>query len=128
MDTTSVDFAISKISESWTKVAPSIKDVGEKYIHYVVAKQIISAAECLLFAVIFTVIYIVLFNKVVKNWKRLNADFGGPAVFSVLGLVFGGLGLLTLYLCAGDSIVDATLAITNPEMFTVHSIIEQVKK
>lgn len=40
MDTTSINFALNKISEAYAKVAPSVANITEKYVHYIVSKQV----------------------------------------------------------------------------------------
>jgi hypothetical protein len=125
LDTNSVNFAINKLSEGWQKVAPTIQDVGEKYVQYVVTKQVIWGAFGILGWLPFLVVaYLAYHNRAALLENEREAI--GPGAFS--GVMF----ILALTLIPGiggfTEVMDAVLAITNPEMFTIHQIIEAAAK
>jgi hypothetical protein len=83
MDTTTVNFAINKLTAGWQAVAPSIQDVGEKYVRYVVMKEVLSA-------IIAATAFLVLLGFFVWAVRRAlatkDADYYMPII-----LVGGGI-------------------------------------
>lgn len=120
IDTTSINYAINKVSEGWAKVAPTIQDVGEKYVRYAVTKQMITGGGVILAMLLGLACSVAL---LVKGKKWVDEDAIAPIVVSALGAMVGCM----IGICGVPEIRDAVLAYTNPEMFTVHQIIEAAK-
>jgi len=115
MDTTTINFAISKMTHAWQKAAPTIANVSEKYIRFVVAKQVIQAS---LLAIVLMV-GCVIFSKGYKGGKIAHWRDGAwiaPLIVGGLLTFVGGIGVM----CEG---YDAILALCCPEMYTIHNLI-----
>lgn len=119
MDTTTVNFAINKLTEGWHAVAPAIQDVGEKYVRYVVFQQITRAVTATLVLIVAAILSYVSLRKAV--WDIMEANAWNVIAIVALVVAFGS-GVAGV--CYSH---DAFLAVTNPEMFTIHSLIEAAK-
>ncbi len=115
LDTNSVNYALDKITQTWMNVAPQIQNISEEYVKFVVTKQVASFIICFVMAII----GIPLLIKGINTGKKINYNDGGwyvPVIIGIVLTVVGvGFGFLYGY--------EAILAITWPEMFTIHEII-----
>lgn len=118
MDTTTVNFAINKLSEGWQKVAPTVMDVGDKYVQYVVMKELIGACISLGVFLILSVLAIIVLKKA---YKTRDSDIYGPVTMAVTACVLLSFVTLLTYT------YSAALAYSNPEMFTIQELIEAAK-
>ena len=122
IDTTSINYALSKISEGWQNAAPAIQGVGEKYVRFVVTQQVISAIAWAIALGIYSLIFLKL-KKQAKKWTE--EDSMNPAY--PLVLLIGGMGLLALMGLTIDTTYDVAVAVLNPEMYTVQSVIDAAR-
>jgi len=112
MDTTTVNFAIGKMTEAWKGIAPSVENVSEKYIDFVVMRACILPFITLPIGIILTIICVKITKKLMKS--GLLGDHDVP-----LGVICGLSGTLA-FACMCTSFIggyDAILALTNPEKF-----------
>lgn len=126
MDTTAVNYAINKISEGFQKVMPTLQNVSEKYVHYVVTKEIVEFISSIIFTAFMLIGSFIWYKKFKKN-----QDDNGDDMFSMIFIIlfiffitFSLIGIIMVF-CNMESI---WLAITNPEMFTIQKLIESAKK
>jgi amino acid transporter len=129
MDTNTVNYAINKLSEGFQAIAPTVQNISEKYVHFIVTQQII------LFSISFmcvplVVIFMFLGFKFKSKSKTLENEYRSDSheVFSFISFVVAAC--LTIAGCISISITgyNALLAYTNPEMFTVQKIIDGARK
>lgn len=121
MDTTTVNYAINKLTEGWQKVAPQVADVTQKYVDFVVMKTVILP----FIWVVVLVASIILLKKVTLKMVEKIDDEDIFIPFTVITAVTFGLGMLV---GIGGILVDgynAILALTCPEMFTIHQILNK---
>jgi hypothetical protein len=112
LDTASVSFAIGKLSEAWQKAAPTLQNMSEEYVKFIVAKAVLQ----LPIAIIITVVAIAaarFFQKKLDDWDE-GAIIG--TVFSYLAIA---AGVVSVCVCS----YDAALALWCPEMYTINQII-----
>jgi hypothetical protein len=117
IDTTSVNYAMGKISEGWAKIAPSVHDIGEKYIRFVVTQAIVFGGLDILAAIAWVIFTAITFKKALKYESE-------PKLFCFM--VYGILSIVCVaFLCNG--IYDAILAYTKPEIYTIQTVINAAK-
>jgi heme/copper-type cytochrome/quinol oxidase subunit 2 len=122
IDTTTINFAFSKISEGWQKAAPTLQNVGEKYVRFIVTQQIICTAACALALGVFLFIFF-RFKKAAKKWSE--ADSLNPA--HIFTIIIGGLIMIGLIAATIINGYEAAIAVSNPEMYTVQSVIDAAR-
>ena len=115
IDTTTVNYAIDKLTQEWGKVAPDIANVSDKYVNFIVTKEIIGASMVCGFAVLFFLIAILFFILGAKSHDFEELGFGGGFICLIL------FGICTLF--GTVEVYEAVLAYMNPEMFTIHQLI-----
>lgn len=120
IDSTSINYALGKISEGWQKAAPALQNVGEKYVRYQVATAIVDAGACLLGLGV----CLLLFRKIFKAGKAAN-NLDEPQY--TLPLVVISIGILALSLASIINVRCAVLAVIAPEMYTVQSVIDAAR-
>jgi hypothetical protein len=124
MDTTSVNFAISKLSSMFMKIHPTLGDLTSDFIQYTMMSQITNHIAS--FIMIFVCYF--LWKPLYKKAKKSNCsyrydDFGEPWFFLptvILAIMFFGSVMFVI-----TEIPNTILAISCPEMFTIQSIIKQ---
>ena len=121
-DTTLINFGISKISSAITKIAPTVQNISEKYVHYVVMKTVIQPP---VFLVLLIVSIIGLFQGI-KGYKKAEDNGDDSLGWLALALI-SGFATVVLAILFVASTYDATFALTCPEMFTVDQIIQGVQ-
>lgn len=119
MDTTTVNFAINKLTEGWQRVAPAMHDVGGDYVRYVVAVAIA-------WAVIIPLLTTAAWVLVVWCMRKLK-DAGCYSDWPV-GTFLAWVLAIALTVASAFCFADAVLALTNPKMFTVHQLIEAARR
>lgn len=130
MDTTTINFALGKMESAFAKVAPTITQITEKYIHYVVTKQILQ----LIIFVIILIAGIVLTRMSFKFCKILNNgeyNYNEKDTYEVKAIITGMFGGITLIVGIIGFMINgysSALAITNPEMFTIEHTIDKFNR
>jgi len=129
MDTTTVNYglnkmssildsSISKMSDMWIKVAPTIENVTDEYVKFVVMKEVLYPVCSLILIAIFVFVAIECFTT--------TKDIEDITPSDVAKLIIGGVSCLIsvisliMFLC---TFYSAILAFTCPEMFTIHQLI-----
>ena len=124
MDTTLVDYAITKLNEAFTKIAPTAVNLGEDFISYTVLKAVLTAA--LLLGIGLLVLYIAYWGFragqaiVSENGKRYGRDeevsyYFVAAVGGLIALIVLGLSIEAIY--------KAILAVAYPLMYTLERLV-----
>jgi O-antigen/teichoic acid export membrane protein len=125
IDTTTVNFAINKLSQAWQTAAPQIKNISEEFIKFTVIKAISSFVFIFLGLIFVLICFIpVLKYGYGKDKDWYNVDEPGFMIPLIL-LCAAGIILIIGTFCSG---CDAVLALYCPEMFTIDQIISAAKK
>jgi len=120
MDTTTVNYAIEKITLGWGKIAPQVSDVSGKYIHFVVMKTV---AEFVIATLISVPVFFVL-KRIIKKGIKEDEINEPRYILPAIGLSFvfviaAIISIFTLY--------NSILAVSCPEMYVIHNIINSTK-
>lgn len=119
MDTNTVNFALSKITGAIEKIAPSVVNVSEKYVSFMVAKACIPFIISFLLAACSTIILKILYKK--GNIEADEPNIEG--ISAVVLFIILAVSLIACFVCCADVI----LAISNPEMYAIHELINASK-
>lgn len=125
IDTTTVNYALDKMADAYRAIAPTVGQISEKYVTYVVSKQVILAVSNLM-GLIVCLGAVALCLWAYARGERLNKE---PFVaFGIAGGVI--FGVVSLFLGVGTLINgrEAIVAILNPEMYAVEQVIRDIKK
>lgn len=120
IDTTTVNYAISKLTAGWAAAAPHLQDVSEKYVRFIVTQAVITAATCLIVLLIGLVLTPLAFRRV-KSWEEGGWGFSNVLAITGVIVILIGLGISI------NSGYRAAIAVMNPEMFTIQQAIESAK-
>lgn len=115
INTTTINYALGKISEGWQKAAPTLQNVSEKYVRFQVTKAVLFPIPFLIAAAIFFFLSKRLWKK--KRESGYLSDWEIPA-----GLC--SVAWVVCLIAFGFGVYDAALAISNPEMYTIQSVID----
>ena len=118
IDTNTVNFAVTKMSQAWQSAAPQLANVSEEYIRFVVMKAVLTPAIAMGFLVTFVVLAVIT-NKKIDTWDVPST----PAICLVLSYCVCFITTI-VFVC---SVYSALLAINCPEMFTVHQLLQAAK-
>lgn len=125
MDSTTVNYAIEKLNEAFTKIAPTAVNLGEEFIAYTVFKAVISAIILPLLAITLGYIAFLLASKaleiVKENGERYRAD--QEAIPGVGAALTGAVAIVAAALSVG-AIYDGILAVAYPLMYTIESLVK----
>lgn len=128
MDTNTVNYAIDKLTQGFQAIAPTVQNISEKYVHYVVSKEILLFTMSLL--CIPLVVALLVFGFKMRNKSGTLGSYRTDAYenISICSFVFSAI--MAIIGCVSIPIngYSAFLAYTNPEMFTIQQVIEQVKR
>lgn len=116
MDTTTVNYAIGKLSESWQSALPHLQNVGESYVQFIVAGAVLSFPFSLL-AMGIAIASFRFFMRKTEEWEE----------GALIGIAFTFLCMVCCALFTVCAAYNAALALWNPEMFTVYHIISSCK-
>lgn len=119
MDTTTVDYAIRKVGAAITAAAPHVQEVSEKYVRFIMWREVLDPIIIFLMAAFFAYAGKWLYNK------RKDEDRGDG--FAVCGIVVWALtGLIAFWWFF--EFYEAIIAYSNPEMFTIQKLIDGATK
>ena len=123
MDSTMVDYAIGKLNDAFTQIAPSAINLGNEFISYTVFKAVVLAITLPLIAGILAYISFRLLSEVraiiKEKGNRYTNNEEVPYAFG--GFIIGGVGLV-LTIVSFDAIYNGILAAAYPLMFTLESL------
>ena len=126
VDTATINYSLNKMTTIINQIAPSIQQVSEKYVQFVVMRAIIDPIFSFIGLMCCGLIYIPIHKYGTKKDCCGDSNFGSPSyllptvILSFFGMIFGCAFFIGVY--------NLILAITNPEMFTIQSIINSTKK
>lgn len=116
MDTTTVNYAINKLSTAFTIIQPKLQGLTDQFIKYTVTSEILNFIVAILFTIICSIICYIFTTKSIKDgWYSVQLVL--PAILS--GVV-GEILLISIIF----EIPNIILAINYPEMFTIQKIIK----
>lgn len=119
IDTNTVNFAMKKVETILTPALDLIKTTSPQYVKYIVTQTIVFNIA----ALILTLIGFIGLFKFYKLGKENNTFDEAQTVIPLF--IFGCVALfssIALVCC----LMDTTLALTNPEMFTVQQLINDL--
>jgi hypothetical protein len=124
IDTTMINYGMNKLSNAMSAAMPTIGNVSAAYVKFIVTQQIVYLAVAFLTALLCASIWSPIYRK--ANGKDKNGQDFDEGYFVVASVILGGgfsiAVALMVYLFS-----DAVLAVTNPEMFTIQTIINAAK-
>ena len=124
MDTSTINFAIEKLNQSFTKVAPTLKNAGEELVRYTVGKTIIDTVFCIILTVV-GILFTYKFTKMCLD-KKYQGRFSDDSKILIListillYVVTFAFSLLTIV-----DIYNLCLCCINPVLFTLERVIGQ---
>jgi len=118
-DSTAINFGIQKMTEVWTKAAPTIQNVSEQYVKYVVTKEILSF--CI--SVFILIIGLIILKVSLNIGKKIGYDEPG----FMIPIVASGMVILPGLIISLVQTYCVLLAVTNPQMYVIDQIISSVK-
>ena len=118
IDTNTVNFAIGKMGDAISAAAPTLKNVSEMYVKFIVSQEIAHALIALVITVLCSIGVSIFWVKKTEWGRKDNVDIF-VAVATVLVLIPLSFLFIQSY--------EAFLAYTNPEMWTVQKLINSVK-
>jgi hypothetical protein len=120
IDTNTVNFAMNKLTFAIGSALPTVKNISAAYVHFVVSQQIVYWFGFLMGLLLTGIPWYFIYRGAKKK-----GDFdSGVFIAGTFVLGFAFLLLIIGFIC---QTTNAALAISNPEMFTVHQIIENAK-
>jgi hypothetical protein len=124
IDTNTVNYAMNKITATIGAMAPTIQNVSESYVRFVVSQQIAYLIGFVVTGFLSLLIWLPIYKMAKKKENGYNnfdeAWFIVPTV--CLSIVF-----IVCFIGAISQSIDTFLAVSNPEMFTINSLIENAK-
>jgi hypothetical protein len=124
VDTTTVNFAINRIEQSISKIAPSVKEFSQEYVRFVVFSEmmdVVGYAAIFLACAATTLIVFKTMRDQPYDGKRDLTEGGG------LCTLFGAGLSIAFFIVLVVNIWEATVAYNYPEMFTVQRVIDGAK-
>lgn len=135
IDTTTVNYALDKMAEAYRAVAPTVGQISEKYVTYIMWQQIVPFIVACVVLILGLVSLGIGFKLISKTPTRKNIwgeevlNDGHPKF--IFGLVFS---VTAAFLVIGGALgffswgQDVLLCYKNPEMFAVEHLIQSIKK
>lgn len=123
MDTSTINFAIEKLNQSFTKVAPTLKYAGEELVRYTVGKNIIEAVIFITLTVV-GILFTYKFTKMCLD-KKYQDEYFDPKPFILLPTIFLYVATLIFSLITIVDIYNLCLCCINPVLFTLERVIVQ---
>ena len=119
IDTTTINYAMEKLEGAFHKVAPHAVDLSEKYVQFVVIKEVVPTAITLLMFLAAVAVFKIYFD-IEKISSHEEAVFVPQIILTVVCAVAAFVGLLVTLIDGSGAIV----ALLNPEMFAIHQLIK----
>jgi len=117
MDTSTINFAIEKLNQSFIEVAPTLKYAGEELVRYTVGKTIIETVIFIILTVV-GILFTYKFTKMCSDTKYQETFILMPTIF--LYVVTFTFSLITIV-----DIYNLCLCCINPVLFTLERVIGQ---
>ena len=114
IDTTTIKYAMSKLESTFNVIAPHAVDLSEKYIKYVVTKEVVS----FLLIIIVTIFFMCLTKIFLK--LRNEHGYNGYEIGLIFTTIISVIGIISTFI----SLYYASLALINPEMYVIHQLIK----
>ena len=122
IDTSTVNYALTKITEAYKVVAPSVKDISAKYVHYVITKQVLENCMQIFFTIISAVLAVKATQFAKKNWAEWSKRDAEPLL--CLLILFPACAATALLIVSLINLIETGLAISSPEIWTINHLIE----
>jgi hypothetical protein len=122
MDTSTINFAIEKLNQSFIEVAPTLKYAGEELVRYTVGKTIIDTVICIILTVV-GILFTYKFTKMCFDEKY--QDMFGPKTFILLPTIILYVATLFFSIITIVDIYNLCLCCINPVLFTLERVIGQ---
>jgi predicted permease len=119
IDSTMINYGLSKFSKVVNNATPFLKNVSEQYVHFTVVKTIALVPV----AIVALIISSILFSYSLKWLKKSDGDDAGTIACTTLS----GCAVLVAFIASCVCIYDCCLALCCPEMFTIQQIINTNK-
>lgn len=123
MDTSTINFAIEKLNQSFTKAAPTLKYAGEELVRYTVGKNIIEAVIFIILTVV-GILFTYKFTKMCLD-KKYQDKYFDPNPFILIPTIFLYVVTLIFSLITIVDIYNLCLCCINPVLFTLERVIVQ---
>jgi hypothetical protein len=125
MDTSTINFAIEKLNQSFTKVAPTLKYAGEELVRYTVGKTIIDTVICIILTVV-GILFTYKFTKMCLDEKYQDM-YSDPKTFILIPTIILYVATLIFSLITIVDIYNLCLCCINPVLFTLEEVIGQCR-
>ena len=116
IDTTTVNYAIDKLTAGWQAAAPTIANVSEKYIHFIVIKTCVPQIVLLLIVILSGI----LCKKLIHKLNNFDGEYA--EILAMCCLITGIITVISTLIFTIE-LPNVVLAIACPEMFTIHQIL-----
>jgi heme/copper-type cytochrome/quinol oxidase subunit 2 len=123
IDTVSINYGLSKLGALINQAAPALQNVSEQYVHFVVVKTV-TILPIMLVAFVVSIFFLT------KSLKGLESDPSDPFddPVAIIGTIFSSVAVLVFMILFITSVYNVCLALSCPEMFTIHQIINAAQK
>lgn len=123
MNTSTINLAIEKLNQSFTKVAPTLKYAGEELVRYTVGKTIIEAVIFIILTVV-GILFTYKFTKMCLD-KKYQDEYFNPKTFILMPTIFLYAATLFSSIITIIDIYSLCLCCINPVLFTLERVIGQ---
>jgi hypothetical protein len=124
MDTSTINFAIEKLNQSFIEVAPTLKYAGEELVRYTVGKTIIDTVFCIILTVV-GILFTYKFTKMYLDKKYQGRFFDDSKTLILISTIFLYVVTFAFSLITIVDIYNLCLCCINPVLFTLERVIGQ---
>ncbi len=123
MDSTMVDYAIGKLNDAFTQIAPTAVNLGNEFIAYTVFKAVVSAITLPLVTALLVYTAFRLLSEMAAILKERGAKYNADQeiLYGSGGLITGSVAFFFAIISL-VAIYDGILAVAYPLMFTLESL------
>ena len=121
IDTNIVNYAMNKITATIGAMSPTIQNVSESYIKFVVSQQVVHLIGFVMCGLLAVLIWMFLYKTVRKSGDTEEIWFVIPTCILAFIFCFCLFGTIS-------KTMDTYLAVNNPEAFTINKIIQPMYK
>jgi heme/copper-type cytochrome/quinol oxidase subunit 2 len=124
MDTSTINFAIEKLNQSFIEVAPTLKYAGEELVRYTVGKTIIETVIFIILTVV-GILFTYKFTKMCLDKKYQGRFFDDSKILILISTIFLYVVTFAFSLITIVDIYNLCLCCINPVLFTLERVIGQ---
>ena len=122
MDTTTVDYAITKLNEAFAAIQPTAIELGTEYINYTVFKAVLLPIITTVLCVVFIFVGLRLYGERQKAKNNEHRSARGEEVKFEIGASVSVVIAVVLGAVTVGALWNMTLALYNPLMFTIDKL------